>query len=225
MEDSIRINEGFMITQSIPVGNTEFVLGVNMKNPDSFVTWQCSNKTDYYWGHYTGSLLKATKDLCGRVMEEVEYQMELAERRRFMDSEYFFLAKVTNGENSAIVEFPTNELSSIIGSIGLAITPDCFYLNGYTDAKVEFIPTGNPVADGLAKLFEPKHTLLMVNEMAKAVFHADWRVYARVEEKVKAGEYKAAREAYRDAVDYSKYLKDMEKDTGKGKKKDRGEAR
>lgn len=45
-----RINAGFEIINSIPVGNAEFVLGVNMKNPASFVTWECKNKTDYFWG-------------------------------------------------------------------------------------------------------------------------------------------------------------------------------
>ena len=69
----IRTNAGFVITNSIPVGNAEFVLGVNMKNPDNFVTWKCSGGSDYDWGHYTDSLLKATKDLCLRVLEEVQY--------------------------------------------------------------------------------------------------------------------------------------------------------
>ncbi len=54
--DSFRTNAGFVITTSIPVGNTEFVLGVNMKNPNSFVTWECKGQTDYFWGHYTDSL-------------------------------------------------------------------------------------------------------------------------------------------------------------------------
>lgn len=71
--DDIRTNAGFVITNAISVGNAEFVLGVNMKNPNSFVTWKCSGGTDYYWGHYTDSLLKATKDLCGRVLEEVQF--------------------------------------------------------------------------------------------------------------------------------------------------------
>ena len=54
--DSFRTNAGFVITTSIPVGNAEFVLGVNMKNPNSFVTWECKGQTDYFWGHYTDSL-------------------------------------------------------------------------------------------------------------------------------------------------------------------------
>lgn len=66
-----RINEGYIITNSIPVGNAEFVLGVHQTLPNKFVTWQCRNKNDYFWGHYTDSLLKATKDLCERALNEV----------------------------------------------------------------------------------------------------------------------------------------------------------
>lgn len=71
--DSARTNEGFVIQNAISVGSKEFVLGVHMKNPELFVTWECKGRNDYFWGHYTDSLLKATKDLCQRVMEEVQY--------------------------------------------------------------------------------------------------------------------------------------------------------
>ena len=57
--DSFRTNAGFVITTSIPVGNAEFVLGVNMKNPNSFVTWECKGQTDYFWGHYVGASIFA----------------------------------------------------------------------------------------------------------------------------------------------------------------------
>ena len=57
-----RVNQGYEIVQSIEVGTSEFVLGVSQYHPEQFVTWKCSGKTDYYWGHYTDSLLKATKD-------------------------------------------------------------------------------------------------------------------------------------------------------------------
>ena len=65
-----RVNQGYEIVQSIEVGTSEFVLGVSQYHPEQFVTWKCSGKTDYYWGHYTDSLLKATKDLCERALEE-----------------------------------------------------------------------------------------------------------------------------------------------------------
>ena len=71
-----RVNQGYEIVQSIEVGTSEFVLGVSQ-----FVTWICSGKTDYYWGQYTDSLLKATKDLCERALEEIAY-LEQREQRR-----------------------------------------------------------------------------------------------------------------------------------------------
>ena len=68
-----RQNAGFVITNAIHVGNKEFVLGVNMQNVSSFVTWECKEGTDYFWGNYTNCLLTATKDLCERVIKEIEY--------------------------------------------------------------------------------------------------------------------------------------------------------
>ena len=45
-----RKNQGFFIVNQITVGSAEFVLGVHEKNPNSFVTWQCKGKDDYFWG-------------------------------------------------------------------------------------------------------------------------------------------------------------------------------
>lgn len=68
-----RVNAGYTIVCAVPVGSKEVVLGRHETAPDQFVTWDCIDGTDYMWGHYTDSLLKATKDLCERVMEEVAY--------------------------------------------------------------------------------------------------------------------------------------------------------
>lgn len=43
-----RKNQGFIIVNQITVGGAEFVLGVHEKNPNSFVTWQCKGKDDYF---------------------------------------------------------------------------------------------------------------------------------------------------------------------------------
>ena len=61
-----RINGGYTIIQSVTVGNTEFVLGENQKAPDPYVTWECTNGTNYYWGHYFGSYHRARTDLFER---------------------------------------------------------------------------------------------------------------------------------------------------------------
>ena len=70
---NLRCNCGYIITDSIHIGDTEFVLGVNSNAPSNFVTWSCKNGTNYYWGHYFSDLLSAQKDLCSRAAQEVEY--------------------------------------------------------------------------------------------------------------------------------------------------------
>lgn len=55
-----KINKGYIITDSVHVGDTEFVLGVSMHESNQFVTWECKDGKEYYWGHYTDNSLKAT---------------------------------------------------------------------------------------------------------------------------------------------------------------------
>ena len=69
-----RINEGYIITDSIQVGETEFVFGkLNSKIP-MYVTWVCKGGDNYYWGHYFSDPLEAKQDLLDRAGEELEYQ-------------------------------------------------------------------------------------------------------------------------------------------------------
>lgn len=69
----IRMKAGYIITDSIHVGDTEFVLGVNSKAPAQFVTWECKDGNNYFWGHYCTTLFAAQKDLCDRAMQEIRY--------------------------------------------------------------------------------------------------------------------------------------------------------
>ncbi len=73
---NLRTNAGYIITDSIHVGATEFVLGVNDRQPAMFVTWQCTGGNNYFWGHYHDDLLKAKKDLLDRAGQELEIQIE-----------------------------------------------------------------------------------------------------------------------------------------------------
>ena len=54
---NMRMNAGYIITNSVHVGRTEFVLGVHSTAPSQFVTWACKDGKDYYWGHYHSDLL------------------------------------------------------------------------------------------------------------------------------------------------------------------------
>ncbi|WP_322172935.1 hypothetical protein [Acutalibacter caecimuris] len=70
------MNAGYIITDSVHVGEVEFVLGVHSTAPKQFVTWTCKDGKDYYWGHYHSDLLSATKDLLERATQELEFCME-----------------------------------------------------------------------------------------------------------------------------------------------------
>ena len=71
-----RINEGFVITDSIQVGEMEFVFGKLDSKTPTYVTGACKGGDYYFWGHYFSDPLEAKKDLLGRAGEELEYQME-----------------------------------------------------------------------------------------------------------------------------------------------------
>ena len=47
MQDK-RINAGYEIIKSFPVGNTEFVLGENIHDRARYVTWECTGATTIF---------------------------------------------------------------------------------------------------------------------------------------------------------------------------------
>lgn len=78
----VRMNAGYIITSSVHVGESEFVLGVSTKAPGQFVTWKCSGGTDYYWGHYFSDQFAAEKDLVARAQEEIKFLEEQPEKQK-----------------------------------------------------------------------------------------------------------------------------------------------
>ena len=70
---SERKNAGYTITDSIHVGNAEFVIGENPKAPSPYVTWECSGGSNYFWGHYCSDRFGAVKDLLERAGAELEF--------------------------------------------------------------------------------------------------------------------------------------------------------
>ena len=83
----LRTNAGYTITDSITIGDTEFVLGVNEKAPDPYVTWWCSNGNYYFWGHYTSDLMAAKKDLLERAGDALERQIERQQEKKPVEKE------------------------------------------------------------------------------------------------------------------------------------------
>ena len=69
---------GYIITQSIMVKDSEFVLGEHPKK-DMYVTWRCKDGDNYFWGHYTSNRYEALKDLCQRAEKEIDYLAAIGE--------------------------------------------------------------------------------------------------------------------------------------------------
>lgn len=67
-----RVCAGYVITQSIKVKDTEFVLGEH-PTTGMYATWQCKDGDNYFWGHYCTNKYDALKDLCQRASNEVDY--------------------------------------------------------------------------------------------------------------------------------------------------------
>lgn len=74
----IRMNAGYVITDSVHVGDMEFVLGVSNTAPAQFVTWACKGDDNYFWGHYQTDYIAAVRDLLARASQE----LELVERQQ-----------------------------------------------------------------------------------------------------------------------------------------------
>ena len=69
---------GYIITQSIKVKDSEFVLGEHPKK-DMYVTWRCKDGDNYFWGHYTSNRYEALKDLCQSAEREIDYLAAIGE--------------------------------------------------------------------------------------------------------------------------------------------------
>ena len=79
---SLRINEGYIITDSIHIGEYKFVLGVSQHIANDFVTWRCNNGNYYYWGHYHNDLFSAEKDLVERAAEKMRELQEVLDAKK-----------------------------------------------------------------------------------------------------------------------------------------------
>ena len=77
---SERKNAGYTITDSIHIGNAEFVIGNHPKAPSPYVTWECSGGTNYFWGHYFPDRRSAEKNLLDRAQAELNFVMQQEEQ-------------------------------------------------------------------------------------------------------------------------------------------------
>lgn len=83
---SLRMNEGYIITDSIHIGEYEFVLGVSQHNANDFATWRCNGGDYYYWGHYHNDLFSAQKDLVERAADKVRELQEVLDAKKALEN-------------------------------------------------------------------------------------------------------------------------------------------
>ena len=77
MDQEQRTNAGYVITDSIQIGSAEFVIGEKKTSFGMmYVTWQCRDGNNYFWGHYLNDRSAAEKDLLERADRELEYRAE-----------------------------------------------------------------------------------------------------------------------------------------------------
>ena len=69
-----RMNLGYMINDSIRIGDTEFVIGYNPKSVLSYAVWECINENYYYWGQYFSDRVLAERELLRRAMNACDRQ-------------------------------------------------------------------------------------------------------------------------------------------------------
>ena len=77
-----RTNADYLITDSIHIGKTEFVIGENQTHFGTmYVTWECKNGDNYLGGQYMDSRGAAEKDLLERAGQELEIQQQRMDKQ------------------------------------------------------------------------------------------------------------------------------------------------
>lgn len=77
-----RINAGYEIIATLPVGDVEFVVGQNIHTPNMFVTWEYQKQRGYYWGHYMTDKDAAMRDMYERAEAELSFKKSVNTREK-----------------------------------------------------------------------------------------------------------------------------------------------
>lgn len=76
----IRTNGNFIITNAITIGDVEIVLAKHRTFAGRYITWECKDKYDFFWGHSFTDLQSAQTDFFKRGLKKIR----AAKRRRFI---------------------------------------------------------------------------------------------------------------------------------------------
>lgn len=198
--------DGYVIVHAIPINGKEMLLGVHMEKGQQLATWEYREE-EYLWAHYFSDQVKAIEDLCKRTLEEIEL---MKNKGSYRDSPYSFTGFIWNGRNSAVIEFPSNELQDILEGIGIREAADKVYLND--TYKIHLEPERDKFADALIHVLKDGDSLYTVNEVAKVAYHSDYRVYMLLENGLKHGKYHSAEELLKDVEAYKQEIKQTSKE-------------
>ncbi len=77
-----RINAGYEIIDSFPVGKVEMVLGQSTSTPTMYVTWEYCEAKGYYWGHYFSDKDEAKRDMYDRAAAEISFQKSIKTKEK-----------------------------------------------------------------------------------------------------------------------------------------------
>ena len=81
----IRTNQGYRIVETVRINTSlEVVMAQNeTRFGTQYVTWQCENAVDYFWGHYYTDSRQAEADLSQRALEyQRQYRVRLVRDTR-----------------------------------------------------------------------------------------------------------------------------------------------
>lgn len=91
-----RENAGYVIVEALHIGKAEFVIGENPKAPAPYVTWECKDGSNYFWGHYLMTRESAEADLLERAGTELRRQQQSRKQKnKDVDTpEYAYLLRL-----------------------------------------------------------------------------------------------------------------------------------
>ncbi len=204
-----KMHDGYWITAVLPVNGKEMMFGVHQEKGSHFATWEHRGE-EFLWAHYFTDMTKAIEDLCKRTLHEIEF---MRKKGADLESVNSFTGFIKNDRNRAVIEFPTNELQDILESIGIMEGAGAVCLSGQYPIELE--PARDKFADALIHVLGSCDSLHTVNELAKAAYHSDYRVYLMLEENLKQGVYHSPEQLFKDVEE----KKEQIRQASKGKKR------
>lgn len=201
-----KMHDGYLITAILPVNGKEMMFGVHQEKGSHFATWEHRGE-EYLWAHYFTDMTKAMEDLCKRTLQEIEF---MREKGMYREATHSFTGFIKNDRNRAVIEFPTNELQDILESIGIMEGAGAVCLNGKYPIELE--PERDKFADALIHVLVQGDSLHTVNELAKAAYHSDYRVYLMLEENLKQGVYHSVEQLFKDVKECKEHIRQASKE-------------